>query len=507
MNSIVPSKRFGAVAAVFSCLLWTTGCSTLPKNFVNPPLPTSSVSETAATTPEAVNTAFTLGYSSGDSLNPFKAKTRNNLELSTLLYEGLIRLDDKMTPQMNLATSVTNTNPQTLTAVMRSDAKFSDGSKVTAADVVASFNAAKASDNFKTLLTDVQAASASGSNTVVFSLSSQNPNALACLSFPVVKTGSADPPIGCGRYVYQSGDTASLKINSNNSAKPTISEIHLLDLPEDDAMLYGLESGSISIFFSDLSNGEIPNTTSATANFPLNYMVFLGVNSGRTSLSNAAVRQGLSAAVNRSEICANAFAGRANPAASPFNPTWAAAANLNGFSENDNVAVAVADLEQAGYNSSSGNMPSLELLVCDGNSFYSTAATLLSQQFQKAGIKLTVTKLAYSDYCSRLSSGNFDLYLGEIRLAADMNLRSLLKAGGSASYGISQSDSSVQAYTQYLTGGVTLQQFTDTFDSDVPFIPLCWQEGLAAYNRALSNVTPTAFDAYYGIDSWVFSNS
>lgn len=499
------SKRFYAVAAILFSIVWMAGCSTLPKNFSDSPLPSSSAAETSSATSEAKNSAFTLGYSSGDSLNPYKAATRNNLQLSTLLYEGLTKIDDKMTPQMNLAASVDTSNPWLLTAVIRSDARFSDGSKVSASDVVASFNTAKSSAYYKALLNDIKSANASGSNTVIFQLNSLNPDALACLSFPVVKSGT---DIGSGRYVYQSGDSPVLNANPHNGAKPTITEIHLLDLPDSDSMLYGLESGSISIFFDDLSTGEIPRTSSATINVPLNYMVFLGVNESRSQLSNASVRQALSAAANRSEICANAFAGRATVSVSPFNPSWGAAADLKGFSENDTIADAVADLEQAGYNSSNGKTLSLELLVCNdnNNSFHDTAATLLSQQLGKAGIKLTVTKLSYSDYCDRLNKGNFDLYLGEIRLPADMSLQPLLQ-GGSASYGISKSDSAVQAYTQYLSGSMTLQQFTDTFNADLPFIPLCWQEGLTAYNRALSNVTPTAFDAFYGIDSWIFSNS
>lgn len=496
------SKRFYAVAAILFSIVWMAGCSTLPKNFIDSPLPSSSTVETSSSASEAKNSTFTLGYSSGDSLNPYKAATRNNLELSTLLYEGLTKIDDKMIPQMNLATSVDTSNPSQLTAVIRSDARFSDGSKVSASDVVASFNTAKSSTNYKVLLNDIKSAGASGTNTVIFQLNSLNPDALACLSFPVIKSGS---DIGSGRYVYQSGDSPVLKANPHNGANPTITEIHLLDLPDSDSMLYGLESGSISVFFDDLSTGEIPRTSSATINVPLNYMVFLGVNGSRSQLSSASVRQALSAAANRSEICANAFAGRAIASVSPFNPSWGAAADLKGFSANDAIADAVADLEQAGYNSSKGKALSLELLVCNNNSFHDTAATLLSQQFEKAGIKLNVTKLSYSDYCDRLKSGNFDLYLGEIRLTADMSLKPFLQ-GGSASYGISGSGSAVQAYTQYLSGSTTLQQFTDTFNADLPFIPLCWQEGLTAYNRALSNVTPTAFDAFYGIDSWVFSN-
>ena len=96
------------------------------------------------------------------------------------------------------------------------------------------------------------------------------------------------------------------------------------------------------------------------------------------------------------------------------------------------------------------------------------------------------------------------LYLGEIRLTGDMNLRPLL-AGGSASYGIQAAGAGAAAYGQYLAGGKTLAEFVEAFVQDVPYIPLCWRKGLAAYSRTMSHITPNASDIYYGIESWSLS--
>ena len=40
------------------------------------------------------------------------------------------------------------------------------------------------------------------------------------------------------------------------------------------------------------------------------------------------------------------------------------------------------------------------------------------------------------------------------------------------------------------------------FAASLPYIPLCWRCGLAAYDRALTNVTPTGYDPYAGLDKW-----
>lgn len=478
------------------------GCSTLPKSYYEHSVPESAEGSAVSEpeTPEAKD--FTLCYSSEDSLSPFAARTRSNLELASLLYQGLTALDAEWAPQPALASSVT-VSGTTVTAVIRENAVFSDGSAVTAADAASSFELAKASDNYKVLLKNVAGAAAE-KGAVVFTLSSPDPNAAACLSFPVIKSGTADSPVGSGPYVYKTGGEPSLEANphADSSALPVI---RLKDYPNGDATIRGLESGAISFYFDDLSSGDIPRTSSANINVPLNSLVFLGINSKKAGLSGSAVRGALSNAISRTNLAANAFAGRAQPASAPFSGQWKPAVELKGFDVNENIAVAVAQLEQAGYNNTDGNPLSVELLVSEGNSFRTTAAELLQQQLAKAGVSVTVVSLPFAEYGERLKSGDFTLYLGEIRLPANMGLWPFFSVDGPASYGIDTGGSAAAAYGEYLAGGKTLQEFADIFTQDVPFIPLCWREGLAAYDRSLTGVTPTAFNAYYGIGGWSFS--
>ena len=500
-------KRLAAFMSVLALLAALAGCSTLPKSYCESSTEESSSpsGENSSPSGEEEQKAFTLCFSSSDTLNPFAAATRSNLELAPLLYQGLTALDADWVAQPQLAESV-QVSGGAVTAVLRESAVFSDGTSVTAADVIASFEQAKSSANYSVLLRNVTGVSADETEkNLTFTLSSADPNAAACLSFPVIKAGTEEAPIGGGPYVFSNGGSPTLAANPQYEKAPAISTIYLKDYPEGDTTVRALESGTISFYFDDLSSGDIPRTTSANISVPLNALVFLGVNSRRSALSDASVREALSLAISRSAIVSSAFAGRADAAAVPFSPHWKPAVELKGFDDNENIAVAVAQLEQAGYNNTDGNPLSLELLVSDGNSFRTAAAELLKQQLAEAGVSLTVTALPFEEYEERLEDGDFDLYLGEIRLSANMGLQPFFSSGGAASYGVNTGGESASAYREYLAGQKTLQEFTDVFTKDVPFIPLCWRNGLAAYDRALSGVTPTAFNHFYGIDVWSFS--
>src|SRR5699024_3372532 len=57
------------------------------------------------------------------------------------------------------------------------------------------------------------------------------------------------------------------------------------------------------------------------------------------------------------------------------------------------------------------------------------------QRPQRNGISATLTKLEWDSYISALEKGDFDLYLGEVRLTADFDLPPLIPAGGALNYG------------------------------------------------------------------------
>ncbi|NLN82457.1 MAG: ABC transporter substrate-binding protein [Clostridiales bacterium] len=498
-------KRFISALAALFFLVVIPGCNLLSKN-EDTSSPDESHSGTSETTKKRTSGAFTLAYNSQDSLNPYKVKTAINLELCSLLYDGLTKIDIDMMPINILAASVESPDPLTLIAELQPNAKFSDGSKITSDEVVSSYLLARTS-GYKVLLSNIKSAQPDGNRKIVFKLKTPDPNAAACLSFPVIKNGTSSKPIGSGRYIFDDEESPVLRANPHHSAKPANKTIRLIDIPNDEAMIYALASGSLSYYYTDLSGGVIPKTSGANINVPLNSLVFIGVNSKKTALSKKEVRLALSLSINRENICASAFAGRARAALTPFNPGWASAAEIKGLESKENINAAVAQLELAGYNNknTADAVPKLELLVSKENSFRIASADLLKAQFEKTGFRISIKKLAHSEIIKKLKSGDFDLYIGEIKLPVNMSLHPFLTSGGSASYGIKTTGGASKAYNKYLSGEMTLQEFTDVFSKDIPFIPLCWRFGMASYNRALTGVSATDSDVYYGIENWIFN--
>ena len=59
-------------------------------------------------------------------------------------------------------------------------------------------------------MSNVKSAKKDGENGVLFTLNSADPHADACLSFPVLKKGTADRPVGSGLYIFKDGSLPQL---------------------------------------------------------------------------------------------------------------------------------------------------------------------------------------------------------------------------------------------------------------------------------------------------------
>ena len=500
-------RRRAGLLGLILCLSMFFGCG--GKADTSQPVDSSpnTASSSPADTAEGPQ-SFALAYSRDDTLDPFAARTEVNGGLAGLLYDSLTVIDGHFSPVHSLASEVRQADATHWVAKLKNDARFSDGSAVKVTDVTASFQRARTSANYKVLLSNVTAASANAkSREITFTLAAADPNAAACLSFPVIKsstatTAAATAPIGGGLYAVENGDSGlSLKANAYFGRTPRYTNIPLRHLPNANTMYYGLASGNITYYYDDLQSGNIPRVSGASAAVNMNALIYLGMNSAKTGLADVRVRQALSKLIDRQALAASACSGWALPATMPFHPAWSGVEKIDAPSGSRDLSGAVSLLESAGFGTASGLQTlSLELIYSTEGGSRSAAAEQIRSELEGAGIRVTVTPLDYNGYKSRLSAGNYDLYIGEVRLAANMSLDPLLT--GAASYGVQKDGAAVTAYRQYREGAMTVDGFVQAFNEELPYIPLCWRCGFAAFDRRLSVVTPHGYNPFYGMEQW-----
>ena len=455
--------------------------------------------------------SITVPYTELDSLNPFFTRTLLNFSLISLVYDALFYLDVGFLPVNCIAKDYVFTE-RTVRVTLDDALVFSDASPLSAGDVVYSFELAKNAPLYKESLKNVSECAADGSYSVSFTLEDPDVNALNILTFPIVKTGTADTaedvPTGSGCYRYQKNELRLyLEYNLRHAGGiPEIGTVRLREVNESATLMHLLNTGSIDCFFTDLSDGAAKRSYSGANEIYLNNLVFLGVNHNSSMLDLADLRKAVSLAVSRLALAENAFVSHARPSVYPMNPSWDALLEIpdpvNAKYEAD---IAAADAILAGMKHGSDGEPLYYTLIAeDSNAFLRAAAQQIAEQLSRVNLQITVSLLPEREFNYALQAGEYDFYLSEIKLTKNMDLWPFFTLGGAAAWGADLSDIDVDlAYRHYRAGEAELTDFLSSFDETMPFIPLIYRNGQFCYSRSVkSGVEATEDRLYMNIADW-----
>ena len=215
------TRRLTALALALVLALSLTGCweaepEPEPDDFWNDDLP--SPSEEEPQREPAQISDFTLPYLSGQTFDPVTCIDGVQQTVGALLYEPLFTLDASFTPQPVLCEhSSYDAQALTWTFALRS-AVFSDGTALTANDVLAAYRRAAESARYGARFANVASMKAQDAHTLIVTLTQANGSFPALLDIPIVKAGTENDlvPLGTGPYVYTTAaDGAALTANSH----------------------------------------------------------------------------------------------------------------------------------------------------------------------------------------------------------------------------------------------------------------------------------------------------
>ncbi len=474
----------------------------------------SQVEELEETQPETVK-ELRLGYNVNDTLNPYTMTTQLNLGLTPLLYDSLVKPDKSFHPVNQLAQEVVMTG-DTCTITLRKDALFSDGTRLTGEDVIYSLGLAITPGGYwQQQLTNMAGYALDQEGRVVIRLHQPDADFPLQLTFPIVKknTGQQDYPVGVSRF-YVSGTWGNtgvtLTANPLYYGEPTtIETIRLVKVTSSDGLAFAVKSGDVDLAYSDLENQDLGSLAAGGQNIALTNFVYLGINGANSLLSQPSFRQALDAALSRDELVSKAYDTKATSTQYPFHPDFYRLENLE-LSTPRRLAVAEQLLEgmglveenQDGYRLRDGQPITLRLLVNSENTYRNAVATLVAEQIRQAGIRVNVVSQTFDQYQASLAAGQYDLYIGEIRLTDNMDFSTLMP-GGALAYGAPENQALSDLYWAYRSTGEGIEAFCQAFLESPPFLPLVFLQGTVVSQREFrSEIVATQQDIFYNIMEW-----
>ena len=362
-----------------------------------------------------------------------------------LIYEPLLQFNIASPPKYYpwLATSYKWSNGgKTVTFAIRPGVKFNNGTPMTPADVVFTYNLVKANKAINLAGLNISSVSASGNNVTLTFPTSQYTNLQSIAGVPILpqaiwsKVGNpatyADAnPVGTGPYKLKSFTPQGFTLTKNTGYWQA-SQAKVLNVYFP---VYTSNTGALSALFNDQidwTGNFIPGLQKDfVAKDPAHHHYWEAPGSTNAFIPNLnkwptnqlPVRQAISLAVDRTVLATEGEAGLENPVLNatgitlPTYSAWSAPVASKTVSAHADAAAAQAVLKKAGYTKggdglwvdSSGQKVTFQIVTFPQHPSATPIAPIVTQQLKRGGFDASF--LLPADFVSRITTGDAASFL------------------------------------------------------------------------------------------------
>ncbi len=387
-----------------------------------------SACRTHSQVPHQPETLIVGADSAATNLDPRIGIDKASEDLHHLLYNGLVRKDEKGRMVLDLALSYQQIAPTLYQFQLRPGVRFHNGRLLDAEDVVFTYDSVlngSLNTTKKATLEAVNKVTAAGPCVVEVTLKKPFNGLLANLNIGIVPRGStsefAATPVGTGPYRllgFQPDEGASLEAFPEYfGGPPKIRFLEIRVIPDATTRILELQKGSVDLIFGA---GVIPpdylRTLRGDSRFksesgPGNNYAYIGFNMKDSILEKKNVRKAIGHAMNRDEIMKHLLNGTATPATGILAPQhWCYEGNVSRMMYDPDLASRL--LDEAGYPDPDGQGPRSRFQLThktSTNEIRRAVAAILQQNLSRVGIDLKIRSYEWGTFFSDINRGNFQM--------------------------------------------------------------------------------------------------
>lgn len=505
--------RWKFVPVVACCAIVLTAC--------NGSSGTQTPSSNGSAVPSTLKIALNVAPTGFDPLNNFEPPVDQIVKL----YGGqLMSLKPNGDSGVNqLAESLTeSTDRMSWTAKLRSGLKFSNGTPLTAADVVASFNYAlkNSGPSGKFVLYDtLSSVVAKGDTTILFNLKKPTtliPYLLADTASTIWPASSLTKgasffshPVSNGQYAIDSFNKVSGRVSLSANpyywgTKPKIKHIVYTVVPDDGTRLAQAKSGAVDIaeYLDPSLQSQITGSVRPVTTSPFGETYWFIFSDDSPITGNKQVRQAINLAINRKQLIQVAFSGLGEPR---DGIAWTQSEYLK---SEPPVTQDVAKAKQLLAGTPCKNGCTIKVIQ-EPQAPYSKMGIVLQQQLKAIGIDMKITTTTVAQEVPQIKKPIWDVYNSLAFLGNPAPITVGLeevdpKADIFSSYAFPYRSDKMHSLVQQLVtapesqvGGI-IEKINALFAQDLPYISLLSSPFLYA-SRLPDSVVSVGLGGYFHI--------
>ncbi|MBQ5323573.1 MAG: hypothetical protein J6J07_09065, partial [Oscillospiraceae bacterium] len=477
-------RFFKIISFFLAAIFILSGCET---QTVTPPVtevPVPSENQIPEEIFEEELFEFRIPFDYEEGISPYNTLSKPNRFVCELIYRAMVSLKADYSYELDLVSDIYTEDNITWYIYINEGETFPSGKEFTAYDLRYSTQLAMKEGSYyaKSLecISSIKVVDATCLRITLYYANRYFPN---LLTFPVISYETIDNPLYFPDIYYFSEDGTKLFCDIYSAAQ----EIDLVPAEDMDLLTYEMKMGRYDcIYVTDpMDMGSAAN--GATLGMQSNRMVYLGMNSYYAFTYYADFRWAVAAAMDYERIVSDVYKHFASAPKKLYNPDYYEMQYVSQNSHNLMSANLILDdmgfdnRDSEGFRTNSrGKRISLKLIVCNESTVKVNLANAVAEMLGEAGIEVKVVPLSYGSFMVDLQNGNYDLYIAEMRLGADMDFTKILtpyeyqySEFEYINYGVPNSEKLYFSWLGFMSGTVTPSEFASVFEDITPFAPLC----------------------------------
>ncbi len=468
------------------------------------------------------------------SFNPLTNTDVQTMYVLNLIYDNLFYRDETLKATSNIVEDpVFSEDGLSASFVIKSDAKWHNGDKITVDDIVYSLNTLKNNQNplFATSVNAVNSISRTGDSTFVMYFKKPTNIHTLNLSFPIVQKGLYDNlsskdtssryvTNGSGKYELEEvNDSRNFTLKASDKyASANIQTINLIVIESFDLEVDAYNAGIVDIIFlkpDDLKNIRTAEDTTII-NIPTNEYEFIAFNFQNPFLNDINIRRALAYAIPTDETIQSMYLNAADRTHTNVNPksylyNSSVVQYSEDFEQGKNLlkGVGYEGFNSEGYavkaNGDSNISLDFNILVNQENTYRVNLARKYSENLKAIGVKSQVVAVPYDEYMDKLKNGNYDLAFVGYLTDESQNNSSLFAQGNILRYNNAEI---IEMQKQLATANPeiyvdTLNALQTEINTELPVISVCYKNILMLANHDITNVNATVDNYFNNIENWI----
>ena len=489
-----------------------------------------NLDQTSTTT--NIKTDLRFAISELDTINPILSKNRNVQEVTKIIYDPLVTLNENYKLEYCLASEITKENEGLSYIVkLRKGVLWENNTMFTVNDVIFTIDKIKSLDTlYSENLRFVIGVDIIDDYTLKINLSEPVDFFEYNLTFPIMCekyyegedfVTTLRVPIGTGMFRISEYSSNVIKLAPNENywntdKKPMATEISLNLYNTIGEAYSAFKNGEIDVLSIKINNVEeyIGTLGYKKIEYKARDYDFLSFNTDGTIFSDTNIRKALSFAIDKNNIISSCLGTGYVPSNFSLDMgCWLYTKDLNVEVDTEKAAQILVD---DGWERTSNSWQkridgrtqrlNFSFTVNANNEKRFAVAENIKEQLGRFSIPVTIRYLSPDTYNNAINSREYECILTGIRMGYSPSLNTFFGSGNIANYYSDEVADIMNMVSNTNDDNILFDKYNRLYDiylDEAPYIGLYRNTEVVVYNQGLvSNMTPNCFNIYHNIDKW-----